>query len=301
MRKLLFLGILFLSQPILAKIHYDAHNENIWLVGSTPGDEQIKSKFEIQPNVKVDFIKWDLRLEKSKFFVLMITFGESKPNTLGFINDGQRKVLKGTYSITNNGKHGIYHFKADKMVFSLLKLNENIFHLLNAENELMVGNGGWSYTLNNRKSLKSIGTLYTNSNKEQGERVLQEIYDGRTPCQEFAVEHHWEVSNDCFKLKWKLTLNRDSVTLNPTTFLIRKVVDNVPNDISGIWTINKGTNNNPDATIFLLNSENPNQTISLLVGDNNILYFLRKDNSLFEGNENFSFTLNKRQKALQKD
>jgi|GEM_PF-4907034 len=49
----------------------------------------------------------------------------------------------------------------------------------------------------------------------------------------------------------------------------------------------------PNATIILLNSENPNQTISLLVGDSNILFFLHKDNSLFVGNENFSFTLNK--------
>jgi len=31
----------------------------------------------------------------------------------------------------------------------------------------------------------------------------------------------------------------------PTTFSIRKVVDNVPNDIFGIWSIKKGKKKNP--------------------------------------------------------
>ena len=294
MKNLLFLGLLLITQSLFALIHCDSIDENIWLVGSTPGDEEIKSKLEIQPNVKVDFIKWDLKLEKSTIFVLKILYGESKPNTLGFVNGGQSSVIKGTYSINDNGKSEIYHFNTGKMVISMLKLNESLFQLLNGKNELKVGNGGWSFTLNNYNALKSINIPCTNSNINQDDRVLQEIYIGRTPYQEFANEYHWKVSNDCFKLKWKLTLNRDSVTYRPTTFSIRKVVDNVPNDIFGIWSIKKGIKNNPNATIILLNSENPNQTISLLVGDSNILFFLHKDNSLFVGNENFSFTLNKR-------
>lgn len=292
--KNLLLGLLLLSQSLFAINQRNNFDDNIWLVGSTPGDEEIKSKLEIRPNVKVDFIKWDLKLEKSNIFVLKIFYGESEPNTLGFVNGGQSRVIKGTYSINNNVKSEIYHFNTGKMVISMLKLNESLFHVLNGKNELKVGNGGWSFTLNNKNALKSISIPYTNSNKNLEYRVLQEIYDGRTPCKEFANEYQWKVSNDCFKLKWKLTLNRDSVTYRPTTFSIRKVVDNIPNDISGTWAIKKGINNLPDVTIILLNCENPNQTISLLVGDNNILYFLHNDNSLFVGNENFSFTLNKR-------
>ncbi|MFM7091190.1 MAG: hypothetical protein ACKOZZ_10330, partial [Bacteroidota bacterium] len=131
MKNLLFLGLLLITQSLFALIHCDSIDENIWLVGSTPGDEEIKSKLEIQPNVKVDFIKWDLKLEKSTIFVLKILYGESKPNTLGFVNGGQSSVIKGTYSINDNGKSEIYHFNTGKMVISMLKLNESLFQFLN--------------------------------------------------------------------------------------------------------------------------------------------------------------------------
>jgi len=291
---LLLFGLLLSFQFLFAPTQVSSSDEIIWLVGSTPGDVEIKSKLEIKPNVNVDFIKWDLKLEQSNIFVLKISYGENKPNTLGFMNGGQSRVIKGTYSIKKNGKNEIYHFNTGKMIISMLKLNESLFHLLNSKNELKVGNGGWSFTLNNKNALKSTRLPFTNLNKNQENRVLQEIYDGRTPCQELANEYNWKVSIDCFKLKWKLTLNRDSVSYKPTTFSIRKVIDNVPTDIAGFWTIKKGINDNPNVTSILLNFENPKQTISLLVGDNNILYFLHKDNSMLVGNENFSFTLNRR-------
>jgi hypothetical protein len=72
------------------------------------------------------------------------------------------------------------------------------------------------------------------------------------------------------------------------------VVDNAPKDITGTWSITKGTESNPDAIIYQLDPDKPNQTISLLVGDENILYFLHKNQELFIGNGDFSFTLNKR-------
>jgi hypothetical protein len=65
-------------------------------------------------------------------------------------------------------------------------------------------------------------------------------------------------------------------------------------DITGNWTIIKGIASNPDAIVLQLDPDKPNQTISLLVGDDNVLFFLHKDKKLFTGNDNFSFTLNKR-------
>ncbi len=126
------------------------------LVASTPGDALIKSLLTIDTNTKVDFIRWHLTLTEegtdSNNFVLNIVFGEGQPNTTGFKNGGEKRSFTGGYIVSNN-KSGnlngeVYQLKSDnpRTIISFVKLNENLFHLLTPGNELMVGNGGWSYT-----------------------------------------------------------------------------------------------------------------------------------------------------------
>lgn len=268
----------------------------IHFIGSTPGDDLIKEQLGIEADIKIDFIRWDLKLGPESTFILNIQFGENQPNTLGFIRGGQSKGYQGTFTIIKNENTEIYQFKAINLKLAMMRLSNNLFHILTDENKLMVGNGGWSYTLNNKFPTKKEIKLPTlkGFNKSANDRLTQVIFDGRTPCQEFATEHQMKVSQACFKLKWKLTLNRNPFDFQPTTYSIRKVVDNTPKDITGTWTIIKNAESNPDAIIYQLDPDKPNQTISLLVGDENILYFLHKDKALFVGNGDFSFTLNKR-------
>lgn len=120
------------------------------------------------------------------------------------------------------------------------------------------------------------------------------IYDGRTPCQDYAAEHQLNVTADCFKLKWRLILNRDAITHKPTTYTIRKVVDNIPQDVSGNWRIIKGIKENPNAIIYQLDPEYPQNSICLLAGDDHVLFFLDKKYRLHAGNGDFSYTLNRK-------
>ena len=164
----------------------------------------------------------------------------------------------------------------------------------------MVGNGGWSYTLNSKTPDKNnypLPTL-TNATAVLSDTSLNIIYDGRTPCQDFAAENDLTVNQSCFKLKWKLILSKDPKTLQPTTYALKRT-NSRETDITGNWTIIKGIASNPNAIILQLDPDKSNQTVSLLVGDDNVLFFLHKDNNLFVGNENFSFTLNKRQKQTE--
>ena len=275
------------------------NNEEYIFIGCTPGDNLIKSQLGIQADTKIDFIRWDLKLNASNTFVLNIKFGENQPNTLGFIAGGQSKDFQGTYTITKNMNNEFYHLEASELKISLVKLNDNLFHLLTTENRLMVGNGGWSYTLNNKTPDKDIYPLptLTSSTILLKDTSLQVIYDGRTPCQDFAAENKLTVSQSCFKLKWKLILNRDPKTLQPTTYTLKRT-NSRESDITGNWVITKGATSNPDAIVFQLDPDKPNQTISLFVGDENVLFFLHKDKNLFIGDENFSFTLNKRASTL---
>lgn len=277
------------------------------LVASTPGDEQIKSLLAISPETKVDFIRWNLTLKNAKagkqLFLLNITYGESQPNTLGFINGGENKSIEGEYNISQekgriNGD--VYHLKSAKLVAEILmvKLSDNIFHLLTPEKKLMVGNGGWSYTLNRKERINNGSgdlpslTILSDLPEDTSPQI---IYDGRTPCLDFAEENSLTVTSDCFKLKWKLILNKDPKTLQPTTYVLRRT-NSRESDLTGKWTIIKGIQSNRNAVIYQLDPDKPEQSISLLLGDENVVFFLHKNNQLFAGNGDFSYTLNKRQK-----
>lgn len=269
------------------------------LVGSTPGDSLIKAMLAIPGDTQIDFIRWTLRLETQNYFVLDIALGESQPNTLGFKKGGENRTMKGTFATTTRGKSGsfaeVYHLKSDRFSgeVCLTKLNENVFHLLTPDNQLMRGNGGWSYSLNRRNPVPTEKILI--SSAISGDKPLQQVFDGRTPCQEIAGDHpEMNASQSCFKLKWRLILKWDSVNYLPATYTLRKVVDNEPRDVSGKWTIKKGTRTNPNAIIYQLEPDKPGESISFLVGDDNILFFLNQNNELYTGNENFSFTLNRR-------
>lgn len=278
----------------------------IVFVGSTPGDELIKSQLTIPSDREVDFIRWNLLLNDTKSnqntFVLKIAFGVSQPNTLDFKTE-EKLSFQGTYTIApskNKILHGvIYHLKSSSLPAEIMmvKLNENIFHLLTPQHRLMIGNGGWSYTLNRKELIvdnTAVAPALTSPSRLLSDTTRQVVYDGRTPCQDYAAEHQLKVTSSCFKLKWRLILNRDAITHQPTTYTIRKVVDNIPRDVSGNWRIIKGTKENPDIIIYQLDPEDPQNSICFLAGDENVLFFLDKKFRLHAGNGDFSYTLNKR-------
>lgn len=271
----------------------------IALIGSTPGDEAIKSMLSISATTKVDFIKWDLKLVSKGAFVLKIVYGESQPNTMGFKNDGKNKVITGSYQIikkqNSNRFKEIYQLKSNDLSVKivLVKLNENLFHVLTSTNQLMVGNGGYSYSLNRETPINSGEILISSS--VSNSKSLQLVFDGRTPCQEIAAEHkEMETSSSCFKLKWRLVLNRDSVTFLPSTCSVRKILNGKAQNVSGTWSIHKGTASHPDVIFYKINLNKSTEPLLLLVGDENVLFFLDKNNKPFIGNKDFSFTLNRK-------
>jgi hypothetical protein len=271
------------------------------LVGSTPGDEIIKSLLTIPDSTPVDFIRWNLKLDTltdQNTFELTIAFGVSQPNTSGFKKE-EHLSFKGTYSVSKTGdikpNGETIHLDCSKLPvgISLIKLNKNLFHLLTPANQLMIGNGGWSYTLSNKQPVHSSEVpAFTKSLALITDTSRQVIFEGRTPCLDFAKENNLAVPPDCFKLKWKLTLYRDPQTHRPATYLLQGTI-NRQNDFTGNWQIIRGIPSNSQAVIYKLDPEKPEKSISFLAGDENVLFFLDKANRLYVGNSDFSFTLNK--------
>ncbi|MDR6845540.1 hypothetical protein [Flavobacterium granuli] len=268
----------------------------IVLIGSTPGDELVKTMLAIPSEAKIDFIRWNLILNENNSFILDINYGESQPNALGFKGDEKKTTIKGTFSVSESSNYKeVYHLKSADLSIKILiaKLNENIFHLLTSQHQMMVGNGGWSYTLNRKEPIPNEEISITSTITDY--KSLQLVYDGRTPCQEIGNEHpEMKVTPSCFKIKWRLILNRDAVTYKPTTCSIRNIVNNQPRDISGKWEIIKGTKTNPNAIIYKIIVSNLAEPILLFAVDDNVLFFIDKDKKPMVGNKDFSFTLNKK-------
>ena len=278
----------------------------ILFVGSTPGDTLIKSLLAVPASTKVDFIRWHLALDHKKenqnSFRLNISFGEALPNTLGFKRGGEKRTFHGLYAMdkSKNGKltGHIYHLKSSDMPsgVSLIQVNSNLLHLLTPQNELMVGNGGWSYTLNRANPMKTAEALpaLTDLSTLQMDTVPQ-VFEGRTPCFPFAIDHGWPVTSGCLKLKWKVILHKSSIPSEPGTFSMRRIVNNEAGELLGTWQLLKGTASDSEAMIYRLTPDNSETPVSLLLADDNVLFLLDNDGLLYTGNADFSFTLNKRE------
>jgi hypothetical protein len=225
---------------------------------------------------------------------LNLSYGVGKPNTLGFNADSGMQYISGSYTLAEHEQgqpfRKVYRFKPDGAsgTFSFVLITADLMHVLDEAGQLMVGNGGWSYQLNRRKPLRESEIFIRTSGADTSS--LRMVFDGRTPCREISAEHpEMNASSSCFKLKWRLILNRDPVTHRPTTFTIRKVVDNQPRDITGVWAEER----KDGMLIYTVDADKPGAAISFLVCDARILLFLDKAKRPYLGNELFSYAMNR--------
>ena len=224
-------------------------------------------------------------------FTLNINFGEAQPNTRGFKGGGERISLEGDYSISKTCGREIYQLKTDKMPapILLIRLNDSLFHLITPDHRLMAGNSGWNYTLTRKGASPSTRLpSFTGSNED----LPQTIFSGRTPCFDQVSHDNLDPGQPCLKIKWKITFFRDAKTGKPATFALQYTLER-PNTIQGRWIVTKGIKGSPGAVVYNLIRDKPAESISLLAGDENVLFFLDKEQRLLPGTEDFSFTLNR--------
>ncbi|HEX2395586.1 MAG TPA: hypothetical protein VHI78_09580 [Bacteroidales bacterium] len=271
--------------------------------GSTPGDSIVKLILGIPVTDSIDFMKWDLifRNDGRQIFSLSINYGLARPNTSGFKENAGILTIKGESKVTfkelGHFKDEVIHLISDSFTndtLSLVKLDNSLLHILNPDYRLMVGNGGWSYTLNRTdESIDNSGSFHSLIPVDSilSDSTFQMVFDGRTPCSEIAQTFGFSTNPDCLKLKWRIKLNWDPVTLKPTSYEIERTDIRSTGSITGNWTI---TILHGSAIIFRLDPDKPDKSISFLVGDENVLFFLDKNNRLFKGNKDFSYTVNRK-------
>lgn len=214
--------------------------------------------------------------------------------------------IQGTYTINqqNNGHiSGEFYRLKDKtssIEIPLLKINENLFHILSDQDQLLTGNGGWSYVLNKRVPV-SQATIefepFSISPFPLTDSVKLGVYLGRTNCHADMPGLNG-IKGGCNRIKWQLTLYQDPATHTPAQFELKTVYVGVNNTVytkTGSWEVKKGTPSDSNSVFYQLNAEHDNQAakITLLKADNKILYFTDKDLNLLAGNGDHSYALNR--------
>lgn len=267
-----FLSILFIVSCVNGK-------EKTY-TGSTPADPVIRNFLGIPLSDSVDFIRWKCMLDGNTY-QLRCNYGIGKPNTNGFINGGNKIELNGSLK---KEKNFIQLQNGDKTLH-IAELNSDLLHLLNADNNLLVGNGGWSYTLNN---IAASGTDQINITAQQTTLQDSMAFEGRTPCQVPGVI---DPGNVCYKLKWYIIFYANAKKSEPGHYKIYGTAYRQEGSKTGNWKIISGKNGR---IIYQLNDDNGKGFLYLLKLDSNILVFTDANEKLLTGNEDFSYTLNRR-------
>ena len=264
--------------------------EIIKLVASTPGGKEIKTILGIDLKDSIDFIRWNILLDtSSEEYKVDLQYGIAKPNTKDFIKP-KSKIFQGKFSVSS----GVYILKSSSLARDLkfIKINDHLFHILGNDENLLVGNGGWSYVLNNSsgmqvselKGLESRFSLF-------GDKDSVLIFDGRTPCDQIPEDFNLQMSDDCIKLKWRLKLKPGDDSGNTGTYSLKGTFSN-HTEVTGRYNI---TAYPQQQRLFVLqlSPSNKEKQMSFLITDKNILYFLNPEMKLFVGDSNFSYALNR--------
>jgi predicted GH43/DUF377 family glycosyl hydrolase len=114
------------------------------------------------------------------------------------------------------------------------------------------------------------------------------VFEGRTPCSPLLREFMAHPPADCQRLKWLLTLFRDPVTGEPTTYEIKGTAT----ARQGNWRLEE-SKVNAGATVLRLDSAGSQKSLSLLQADDNVLLFLDEQLNPLVGDAILSYTLSR--------
>lgn len=246
---------------------------------STPAAPLVRTFLGISLTDSIEFIRWKLSISEKKYS-LECSFGIGKPNTNGFY-DETKVVLSGIVKRETNN----YILENGNQLLKLVELNANLLHILDNDNTLLIGGGGWSYALNN------IAPTATNQiNLTAKQSVLKDsiVFQGRTPCGDFSINRR---SQSCIKMKWLIVFYANKN--QPTTYLLNRS-NMLPLEYAGkkgTWKIIAGKDGR---IIYELTPDQETIPTYLLKLDEGVLIFTDAKGNLLVGNRDFSYTLNRR-------
>jgi hypothetical protein len=276
-------------------------------VGTTPCDDAIRSLLQLPVDAKADLIEWELTLHQAPAansgtpsYQLRYAYGPAVPNRPGLAADAPRRQRSGSWTRSTGTGITLYRLSDG---LSLQRISDNIFHVLNTDGSLMVGNGGWSYTLGRRDALEPAvdPALIAGDPGDEGRTIsplssgphVFGVFEGRTPCQAVARVLESAARPGCWKAKWRMTLFQDPQTHKPTTYKLEGTLFRSAAR-EGQWRVASGTPDDPKATVYELTPSSGQREMRLLKGDDNVLFFLDEQRRPLTGTARNAYTLDRR-------
>ena len=258
-----------------------ANSKETKYTGSTPAAPLVRTFLGIPLTDSIDFIRWNLTLTDSRY-TLNCNYGIGKPNTNGFYDGGKKIEIGGTFKKEKNN----HLLQNGNQILKLAELNNNLLHILNDNNSLMIGNGGYSYILNN-----IAPTLTDKVSIASTQTALKDsmAFLGRTLCEDFSINRP---SPNCIKMKWSIVLYANADKNEPTTYLLNRsqmLPLQYPGK-TGTWKIIAGKDGR---IIYELTPDKETTSTYLLKLDEGVLIFTDANGNLLVGNHDFGYTLNR--------
>lgn len=249
-------------------------------IGCTPVDMPVREFLDINRTDSLDFIRWKLVLKDNQF-ELQCSYGLSRPNTNGFMVE-KRVAFSGSLAHQNP----YIELSHNQQKFYLLRINQNLVHLLDKNKIPMAGDGGFAYTLTNDRPV-STGKIDVPARKPSLPRFM--CYQGRTPCQPYS-DLVGRNSASCIKLKWYMILYTDLATGKPSYYLQGGRQYKKETMQKGNWDM---VSTKDGRALYRLNPEKNKQATHLLPLGDTILLFTDADGNPLNGSADFSFTLSR--------
>jgi len=115
------------------------------------------------------------------------------------------------------------------------------------------------------------------------------VFEGRTPCGEIAADFAGFHSDNCEKIKFRLTLYVDPSTGIATTYHLK----GTRLTREGRWTVLRSGMQNKSLVVYQLEYGNPKRVLSLLTLDDAVLLFLDRNLRVLPGDASWSYVLNR--------
>lgn len=246
---------------------------------------------QIPQGTNCEMTIWKITFNSDKTYTLLATYGMTQPNATRVKNGGTQISLQGTWS--QDPITGIVNLTSSdsQSQISFMKITDELIHLLDVDKKMMVGNGGWSYTLNKINS--RLRSESKNTHIVTSKELATGVYEGRTPCQNSLLvftKSFVESSQGCERIKWLITFYQDAKG-NPTRYIFG--IQGRNDSHQGTWHAIQGTLSNSEAIIYQLQPDDNRQIIFLLKFGDDHLLFLDENMNLLIGNKYLSYTLSK--------
>lgn len=292
-----FFGILLFASSIQGKAAS--------YCGSTPGGESLLKMLGIPTNEAPELIEWNLSLHPDAQtgqvvrYELRCRYGATVPNQPGLGAETKMIEQSGKCVVSRGNKLDAVVYKLEGAVeLYSVKGDARVLHLLNADGTLMVGNGGYSYSLNStEKSEKAVDLVLAGTVPDMSYKIdplatgpnVHGVFEGRTPAQGISKQLGIDVPKSATKAKWRITFYQEADTKAPTTFKVEGTLFR-PSARLGKWQLAA----DGKRTIYQLSFDEQGGDVRLLKGDDNVLFFLGADGKPLVGHCEFSYTLNRR-------